>query len=679
MPVYPDPEHPVAVPACSPSHEPLRTIRVLFVPGDVIELRCLNVGRTADRNGKLHAGYFNFEGQDALSSAIRSVDGRADGVYAVLNRLNPDLLARSANRLRVGLKPTTTDADIIEWRWLYIDLDPSRPAGISSTDLEHQTAFERAVTIRDYLSGLGWPEPLYSDSGNGAHLLYRLPLLDLKSAAVLVKACLRSLSARFSDAAVKVDESTGNASRLCKLYGTMTRKGDSTTDRPHRRSRLIDVPERVEPVALDLLEALAVETTPPPTTGKPQPHSGPVGNFDIDLWIAQSGLVVSRGPEPYQDGRRWTLQTCPFDPEHQRSAIFQLANGALVFKCFHSSCAQYNWSALRRLIDRGEPNNHQTAASLAQATNHQSDETVMRLISDLSQLPSVFSINCPLDWCIDGMLAQGSVTLISAESGTGKTWLGYYLAGCVAHGRTALGRAVRPAEVLYLDGENPNYAVQQRLRDLGIADHPNLKVWGGWNTSPPVGPDHPLVIDFAARTKGLIVYDSLIEFHPGSEQSATETRAFMRHFRRLANLGATVVILHHTGKSDSAKQYRGSSDIKAAVDTAYLLSGNSETPEVLGKLSMKCYKARLAPGQNFSMEFCAGQGFVPCDFVRPILTVTEFVAELLADGRSLNQQQITARARERKYTSSQIKNCLETGPWIKVRGPNNVHPGGRRT
>ncbi len=34
------------------------------------------------------------------------------------------------------------------------------------------------------------------------------------------------------------------------------------------------------------------------------------------------------------------------------------------------------------------------------------------------------------------MIARGSITLICAESGTGKTWLGYYLAkvGCIARG-----------------------------------------------------------------------------------------------------------------------------------------------------------------------------------------------------------------------------------------------------
>ena len=60
-----------------------------------------------------------------------------------------------------------------------------------------------------------------------------------------------------------------------------------------------------------------------------------------------------------------------------------------------------------------------------------------------------------LDWCIDTMIARNSITLICAESGTGKTWVGYFIAGRVAHGMPVLGLRVTGSKVLYLDGENP--------------------------------------------------------------------------------------------------------------------------------------------------------------------------------------------------------------------------------
>lgn len=292
-------------------------------------------------------------------------------------------------------------------------------------------------------------------------------------------------------------------------------------------------------------------------------------------------------------------------------------------------------------------------------------------ITDLSQIPSVFSFESEIDWTVDGMIASGSITLICAESGTGKTWLGYYIAGCVAGGAPVIGIPVAARPVLYLDGENPHYVVKQRLLDLGIADTPNLRVWGGWISSPPVGPKHPLVIEFARKHKGVIIYDSLIEFHPGSEQSSTETRAFMRFFRRLAHLGATVIILHHTGKAETSKQYRGSSDIKAAVDTAYLLTRNSQDPSELGELSMNCFKARLAPGRNFGMKFQKRQGFISCDAQNPAQTVTEIISAILEQNPNSNQSEIVQRGQFAGCSKNHIESCLRHGDWVRAKGPKN--------
>ncbi|MCX6624787.1 MAG: AAA family ATPase [Acidobacteria bacterium] len=293
------------------------------------------------------------------------------------------------------------------------------------------------------------------------------------------------------------------------------------------------------------------------------------------------------------------------------------------------------------------------------------------LITSLSQLPSVWSLESSLDWCVEEMIARGSITLICSESGTGKTWLGYYIAGCVACGLPVLGRRVWRSKVLYLDGENPLYTVKQRLFDLGIQETGDLIVWGGWNLSPPQGPQSRLLIEFARQHGPLMIFDSLIEFHPGSEQSSTETRAFMKYFRALANLGATIVVLHHSGKAETAKIYRGSSDIKAAVDTAYQLESADKESNRLGRLSLKCFKGRLMPGQNFELEFRAKEGFVACDVVTRTATVVEIITDILQSNPGSNQSQIVRLGRDRACRKGQLEQCLATGNWQKTVGPNN--------
>jgi hypothetical protein len=139
---------------------------VLFEEGQVVEVRILNAPHTV-------SGYYDDFAQMATDALAYS--GRA-AVYATLNPVNPALMARAANRLQPKPRATTTDADILRRRWLPIDFDPVRPADISSTDAEHEAALERARGCRAHLRQEGWPEPILADSGNGAHLLYRIDL-----------------------------------------------------------------------------------------------------------------------------------------------------------------------------------------------------------------------------------------------------------------------------------------------------------------------------------------------------------------------------------------------------------------------------------------------------------------------------------------------------------------------
>jgi hypothetical protein len=341
------------------TEQAMRAIGLLFEPGDVIEIRALHVDRGPTRTGVTYAGYFQFDAGDEIVHALASLDGRADGIYVVLNQVNPALIARAKNRLQAGLKNTTSDADIIACRWLYVDVDPVRPAGISASEQERQAALERAIRIRQFLCARGWPEPVYADSGNGAHLLYHLPDLPLDRAKSLVEQCLKALDARFSDTVVKVDTATANASRICKLYGTMARKGDPTPERPHRLSRVLEEPETLTPVSLDALEALAAEV--PALPQSPNQHRGPVGRlnspaggFDVQQWIDQHRLDVE-GPEPWKGGLRWVFPTCPWNGEHRnRSAfIIQFPSGAISAGCLHNGCKDNDWRTLRDLVEPG--------------------------------------------------------------------------------------------------------------------------------------------------------------------------------------------------------------------------------------------------------------------------------------------------------------------------------------
>jgi hypothetical protein len=247
-------------PLRSDPQEIARTLNVLFVDGDVVELR---VPKT--QNDGVLSGYFTDHAALARAAAARNGD---QGVYVTLNPVVPSLLARAANRVRSRARVTTADKDIQQRRWLLVDCDPVRPSEISSSNAEHEAALERACDIRSVLSEEGWPAPVLADSGNGAHLLYRVDLPNDEPSTLLLAAVLKALAARFNDAAVKVDEAVFNAARISKVYGTMARKGDDVPERPHRLSRILETPPTLELVSRDLLQALLPPEAPP---SKPRP------------------------------------------------------------------------------------------------------------------------------------------------------------------------------------------------------------------------------------------------------------------------------------------------------------------------------------------------------------------------------------------------------------------------
>jgi len=327
-----------------------RACQLLFTKGQTVELRAINVPKRATVSG-----YFN--NGASLAAAASSLSGVAESVYVTLNPVNPELQARANNRLQDYAKNTTGDKDILTRRWLPIDFDAVRPSGISSTDAEHDDALTRAGMVAEYLTAQGWPEPIAADSGNGAHLLYRIDLPNDEASLTLVKAVLKHLADQYSDDAVKVDAVNFNAARIWKLYGTMACKGDYMEDRPHRMAAVLSAPSVIGIVTVEQLTALVpvVITSSAQAPSWPTPSSMR-STFSLPDWIAGHGLDV-KGPFDHQGGYKWILAVCPFNSAHNRgeAMLGETPAGAAYFKCQHDSCSHHDWSAFRAIYDGHRP------------------------------------------------------------------------------------------------------------------------------------------------------------------------------------------------------------------------------------------------------------------------------------------------------------------------------------
>lgn len=297
------------------------------------------------------------------------------------------------------------------------------------------------------------------------------------------------------------------------------------------------------------------------------------------------------------------------------------------------------------------------------------EQTSQTTVEQLLKLPSVWDRDAEIQWLIEGMIPLHGVTLLSAESGTGKTWLAYAIAGAVAHGKDFLGLTTKQRRVIYMDGENPLAVVKRNLTDLGIGRVDNLHIWGGWNDKPPEGPKEDMFLKLALAEQPLLIWDSLVHFNEGDEQASKEVRKFMNYFRKLTSAGATVLGLHNTGKAHSSKEYRGSSDIKASVDMAYCLQGTPKNGEI-HQLTMRNFKSRFKPGDNFGLQFEKGDGFIRIDVPQADqkVSVEDVVLKIISEHPGLNRGGIWDLAKPMGVGRNAVYAFLDTLPSHKGNG-----------
>ncbi|MBN1890447.1 MAG: hypothetical protein JW850_20810 [Thermoflexales bacterium] len=338
-------------------------LRTLFAPGEVIEVRIPSVPRAGTVSG-----YFD----DFLLAARAAAryNSRADGVYFTLNPVSRVLLARSTNRLSEWAKSVSSDVDVLVRRHLLFDFDPVRPSGISSTEAELAAALERRDAVGAWLQAQlpserapasGFPPGLAAMSGNGGHLLYRLPdLPNTPETTDLVRACLAAVKSRFGDDLVSVDDTVFNASRLTKLYGTWARKGDHLPDRPHRLSHLELPTGPVAPLSLDQLRWLANQAAATPSHARHAAGHAPVftttgRRLDVGAYLAAAGQEYrarSKGGVTWYNFKDCPVHTDP-DGDRYECGICQFDNGALGAKCQHDPTA--TWADFKAALGNPAP------------------------------------------------------------------------------------------------------------------------------------------------------------------------------------------------------------------------------------------------------------------------------------------------------------------------------------
>jgi hypothetical protein len=204
-------------------------------------------------------------------------------------------------------------------------------------------------------------------------------------------------------------------------------------------------------------------------------------------------------------------------------------------------------------------------------------------------------------WLVDGMICDGSLTVLAGKAKVGKSWACLQLAGAVASGVPFLGRTTARSSVLYCALEDSPRRIQRRLLKQGQS---NLQGLDFLFTIPAITDR-----DGIASLWGLIIthrYEIVIvdtwaaAMGAGVDEDRSGDMApIYNDLRHVAQVtGCAIVVVSHHGKvtnSDAVYDVRGSSSIGAAADTIIgLYKDRGQTQGTLAIVSRDVEEAELS-------------------------------------------------------------------------------------
>jgi hypothetical protein len=264
----------------------IQGIKLLFRPGQLVEIR----GKRLD--GSIVSMFFT--DHDLMTRLLAELDdsGEFEALWYTLQELKADVDYENKMTLRLA----TDRDDVRQYNWLIIDID--RPKGdpnkkLNATDAELEALAHVRDKVAEFLTSKGFPTPVIACSGNGWHLLYRLPDL-LPSDHWLIQDILRGIAHHFRDISgdfkdgkiCQIDTSLSEPEQVIKSYGTMSRKSPQDGgDRPWRKSYIYFAPDPVVWVNRGSLFVVAAES--PTASGKTSDAGFPVC---CEKWLEEYGV-----------------------------------------------------------------------------------------------------------------------------------------------------------------------------------------------------------------------------------------------------------------------------------------------------------------------------------------------------------------------------------------------------
>lgn len=394
-----------------------------ILPGSqVTEVRAFFV---KDGEKYIRNQYYRADQYQDLEVAVSRLESHPEiygGIYWILNPLPQEFLARNQGRRTPFLTRVASAkaSDVARREWMLIDCDPDRPSDCSATDSERFRAHQLAADVALNLQTFGFRGVVEGDSGNGCHLLIPIDLPNDESSGVLVKSFLEGLSKHITLPGVKIDTVTHDAPRLVRLYGTRSRKGESSAERPHRATQIRPCPSLSEIIASRISNVSSI-------------------NRMLEAWAATKAVGGSRSPV---EAAKAYLSKVPGavsgEGGHNRTyRAAMLCVEGFGLNASESTTLLHEWNQscsppwtdleidhkIREAIKKADPSRlgHLLSKSMDVATKQLPEPISATQNRSDASAADLIRLGKTLQWIWPGWMQRGALVSIAAEPGVGKT------------------------------------------------------------------------------------------------------------------------------------------------------------------------------------------------------------------------------------------------------------------
>jgi len=318
--------------------------------------------------------------------------------------------------------------------------------------------------------------------------------------------------------------------------------------------------------------------------------SDAITNDPVAKWLMDQSKVL----RAERDGRLHI--ECPWKEDHttegETSTTYFPANtGGYArghFECLHAHCQDRKDEEFRDALGYVEPDPFEdltrAAPSEASPAQTSSPTPAAQGRARFASTPIHELRDRPLaDYHIKGVLPRAGLAVIYGEPGSGKSFIAWDMALAVAQGAQWRGKRTKQGRVVYVVAEGRE-GLPARIRayeqhfGVDISSIPFRCVER--DVPSLMQPSQTVELCKRITEEGgadLVVIDTLSQVMSGGDENSSDMTVVVKHCDAIHRAtGATVVLVHHSGK-DPSKGARGHSSLKGAVDAEFeVLKAGSE-------------------------------------------------------------------------------------------------------